>query len=128
MVFVWPAATAYAFYLGTLTWYNIFIAFNEEMSCCHKLLSPFVLLLYPLWIAPVTLLVGLAGAAASISWYWDSWTDAVTTCLDCGFFNWFCNLVGFGDASPYHVIVMRAEGFQKPPCAAAHEGAAGTDV
>ena len=33
--FLWIFCTLYAFYLGTLTWYNVFIFYNEQRSCCH---------------------------------------------------------------------------------------------
>ena len=45
--FAWVYATLSAFYTGTLTWYNVFTHYNEERGCCHKLLSPLVLLAYP---------------------------------------------------------------------------------
>jgi hypothetical protein len=37
-----------------MTLFNIFVYYNEERSCCHTLLSPFILLLYPFWIVPVS--------------------------------------------------------------------------
>ena len=33
--FLWIFCTFYAFYIGTITWYNIFIYYNEQRSCCH---------------------------------------------------------------------------------------------
>lgn len=33
--FLWIFCTFYAFYMGTITWYNIFIYYNEQRSCCH---------------------------------------------------------------------------------------------
>jgi hypothetical protein len=39
-----------------MTLFNIFVYYNEERSCCHTLLSPFILLLYPFWIVPVSIL------------------------------------------------------------------------
>lgn len=33
--FLWLFCTFYAFYMGTLTWYNIFIYYNEQRTCCH---------------------------------------------------------------------------------------------
>jgi hypothetical protein len=38
-----------------MTLFNIFVYYNEERSCCHTLLSPFILLLYPFWIVPVSI-------------------------------------------------------------------------
>jgi hypothetical protein len=33
--FLWLFCTLYAFYMGTLTWYNVFIYYNEQRTCCH---------------------------------------------------------------------------------------------
>ena len=33
--FLWIFCTFYALYMGTITWYNIFIYYNEQRSCCH---------------------------------------------------------------------------------------------
>ncbi len=98
-------ATVQAFYLGTLTWYNVFLHYNEERSCCHKLLSPLVLLIYPLWIAPVTLLLGVYGSLAQLSWYLDSWLECVRH-PDRGFFAYVCNLLDIPDSCPYQVVLL----------------------
>ena len=95
-------ATLLSFYLGTLTWYNIFLHYNEERGCCHKLLSPFVLLAYPFWIVPVTAGLGAFGALLQVSWYWDSWLQALRA-PDGGFFAWFCDCIGVPDSAPYRV-------------------------
>lgn len=107
-------ATLQAFYLGTLTWYNVFIHYNEERSCLHKLLSPGILLLYPLWIIPCTIVIGLFGALFQVSWYFDSWLDALRT-PDGGFFRWFCeDFVGLTDCSPYRVILLSSSDYERP--------------
>lgn len=103
--FLWIYSTFWAFYLGTLTWYNIFIYFNEEKNCLWKLCSPFVLIVYPFWIVPVTFLLGLGASLLQISWYFDSWLHAIRT-PDAGFFSWFCNYLNLPDCSPYQVILL----------------------
>ncbi len=36
------------FYYGTLTWYNIFLVYNEERTFCHKItVCPFLIIFYP---------------------------------------------------------------------------------
>ena len=86
--------------------YNIFIHYNEDLTCCHKLLSPFVLLAYPLWIAPVTVLVGLwGGTVGQISWHWDAWVEAVRS-PDSGFMGWACAQLNLPDCSPYQVVFI----------------------
>ena len=106
--FMWIWSTIQAFFLGSMTWYNIFLHYNEERSCCHKLLSPLVLLNYPFWIAPVTLFLGLYGGLAQISWYWDSWVKAIRD-PDSGFMGWFCGFVNLPDCSPYQIVFLESD-------------------
>jgi hypothetical protein len=101
-------STLQAFFLGSMTWFNIFIYYNEERTCCHKLLSPFILLLYPFWILPVTLGLGLYGAVRCISWYWDSWLAEVRN-PDSGFMAWICTRLTLPDCAPYQVVLLSAE-------------------
>ncbi len=106
-------ATLSAFVTGTLTWYSIFVRLNEDRGCCWRLLSPLVLLAYPLWIAPVTLCLGLYGTASQVSWYLDSWLAALAA-PDGGFFCWFCNWIGDPESSPYQVILLTARDYERP--------------
>ena len=101
-------STFQAFFLGSMTWYNIFLYYNEEKTCCHKLLSPLILLFYPLWIVPVTIGLGLYGGLRCISWYWDSWIAEVTN-PDCGFMAWVCTKLSLPDCAPYQVVLLSAE-------------------
>ena len=39
--FMWIFCTFYAFYMGTITWYNIFIYYNEQRSCCHTVIEKY---------------------------------------------------------------------------------------
>ena len=41
--FLWIFCTLYAFYMGTLTWYNIFIYYNEQRTCCHTVTTTYSL-------------------------------------------------------------------------------------
>ena len=41
-------------------------------------MSPFVLLLYPVWIIPVTFGLGIYGGFSQISWYWPNWRKELT--------------------------------------------------
>ena len=91
-----------------MTWYNIFLHYNEERTCCHKLLSPFVLLFYPIWIVPVTLGLCLYGGIRCISWYWDSYWNEITN-PDSGFCHWICEQLNLPDCSPYQVVLLSAD-------------------
>ena len=37
---MWVFCSLYSFYMGTLTWYNIFIHYNEQRTCCHTVRYP----------------------------------------------------------------------------------------
>ena len=84
-----------------------------------KLLSPLVLLAYPLWIVPVTLALGVYGAGAQVSWYYDSWSMSLAA-PDGGFFYWACDAVGLGECAPYQVILISSQqqDFDRPPTGA----------
>lgn len=104
--FLWIFCTFYAFYMGTLTWYNIFIYYNEQRTCCHTIfVSPCVLLIYPVWILPVTLGLGLYGGVSQVSWYWSNWRKELTD-PEKGFYGWFCNKLALPDCAPYQVVIL----------------------
>jgi len=104
--FLWVWCTLYAFYMGTITWYNVFIYYNEQRSCCQTIfVSPCVLLLYPVWILPATILLGVYGAFAQISWTWHTWRRQVGD-PEKGFFGWLCNKMALPDCSPYQVVIL----------------------
>jgi len=112
--FLWIFCTFYAFYMGTLTWYNIFIYYNEQRTCCHTVfVSPWVLLLYPVWILPVTLGLGLYGGLSQVSWRGDLWRKELTD-PEKGFYGWFCNRLNLPDCSPYQVVILTAGGAEDP--------------
>lgn len=112
--FLWIFCTFYAFYMGTITWYNIFIYYNEQRSCCHTIfVSPFVLLLYPVWIIPVTFGLGIYGGFSQISWYWPNWRKELTD-PEKGFFGWLCNKLRIPDCSPYQVVILTSLGSEDP--------------
>jgi len=92
--------------VGTLTWYNVFIYYNEQRTCCHTIfVSPCVLLLYPVWILPVTLLLGLYGGYSQLAWSWERWRQEVLD-PEKGFYGWICNKMALPDCSPYQVVIL----------------------
>ena len=66
--FVWLYSTLQAFVLGSMTLFNIFVYYNEERTCCHTLMSPFILLMYPFWIVPVTVILGIYAAIVQVNY------------------------------------------------------------
>lgn len=100
------AGSIYSFYIGTLMWYNIFTYVTEEPRFIWRiLLSPFLILLYPLFIVVCTLSLGLYAGLAQVSWFFDSWQKEITD-LEKGFYGWLCSVVHLEDCSPYEVIVL----------------------
>ena len=92
--------------------------------------SPFVLLLYPVWIIPVTFGLGIYGGFSQVSWYWPNWRKELTDpekgdwltpwCLEpfspfcSGFFGWLCNKLRIPDCSPYQVVILTSLGNEDP--------------
>lgn len=106
--FSWLLSILYAFYMGTISWYNVFIYFNEQKSCCHTIfVSPIILLLYPVWILPVALLLGTYSGWTILSWDCTTLRQKLSD-PERGFYGWICNKVGLPDCSPYQVVVLSA--------------------
>lgn len=96
----------YSFYLGTITWYNVFTYYTEEKPIlCRILVSPFLILLYPFLIVIFTVGLGLYAGIVQISWFLDSWYKEITD-LEKGFYGWLCAALKHEDCSPYEVVVL----------------------
>ncbi|KAG7253982.1 hypothetical protein CRUP_025534, partial [Coryphaenoides rupestris] len=66
-----------SFYYGTLTWYNVFLVYNEERTFWHKItVCPFLIVFYPLLIMPVALSLALYSAVVQVSWAFGAWWQA----------------------------------------------------
>ncbi|XP_057191625.1 transmembrane protein 169 isoform X2 [Triplophysa rosa] len=104
VVFVLSFITS--FYYGTLTWYNVFLVYNEERTFCHKItICPFLIVFYPVLIVPVALSLGLYSAAVQVSWAFSEWWISVRD-LEKGFCGWACGKLGLEDCSPYSVVEL----------------------
>ncbi|PNF38571.1 Transmembrane protein 169 [Cryptotermes secundus] len=96
----------YSFYMGTITWYNVFTYYTEEKPIlCRILVSPFLILLYPFLIIIFTIGLGLYAGIVQMSWYLDSWYKEITD-LEKGFYGWLCATLKHEDCSPYEVVVL----------------------
>ncbi|KAL4609008.1 transmembrane protein 169 isoform X1 [Arapaima gigas] len=95
-----------SFYYGTLTWYNVFLVYNEERTFCHKVtVCPFLIIFYPVLIMAVSLSLGLYAAVVQVSWAFSRWWGAVRD-LEKGFCGWACGKLGLEDCSPYSVVEL----------------------
>lgn len=104
--FSFIASMVYSFYIGTITWYNIFTLYSERKPLGYRILVPPVLILmYPFFIVTCSVGLGLFAGVRQISWRWDSWRKEFAD-LEKGFFGWFCNSVDLSECSPYEVVVL----------------------
>lgn len=104
VVFVLSFITS--FYYGTLTWYNVFLVYNEERTFCHKItICPFLIIFYPVLIVAVSLSLGLYSAVVQVSWAFSEWWISVRD-LEKGFCGWACGKLGLEDCSPYSVVEL----------------------
>lgn len=95
-----------SFYYGTLTWYNIFLVYNEERSFLHKItLCPLLILSYPVLIVVLCVCMGVYAAVNQLSWVFGEWWLAVRD-LEKGFCGWMCGKLGLEDCAPYNVVEL----------------------
>ncbi|KAG9271652.1 transmembrane protein 169 [Astyanax mexicanus] len=95
-----------SFYYGTLTWYNVFLVYNEERTFWHKItICPFLIIFYPMLIMVVSLSLGLYSAVVQVSWAFSEWWLSVKD-LEKGFCGWACGKLGLEDCSPYSIVEL----------------------
>lgn len=104
--FVILVTSVYSFYIGTLTWYNMFTYFNEEKSFFYRLvMSPVLILTYPFAIALCTIGLGLYAGWVQLSMQLTSWLNEIAD-VEKGFYGWLCGILKLSDCSPYEVVVL----------------------
>nr|CAD7585935.1 unnamed protein product [Timema genevievae] len=104
--FVVAVSGLYSFYVGTLTWYNVFTYYTEEKPLvCRVLVSPILILLYPFLILVLTLGLGVYAGLVQVSWFLESWYKEISD-LEKGFYGWLCAALGYEDCAPYEVVVL----------------------
>lgn len=95
-----------SFYYGTLTWYNVFLVYNEERTFWHKItICPFLIVFYPMLIMPMALSLALYSTLAQVSWVFSEWWLSVRD-LEKGFCGWACGKLGLEDCSPYSIVEL----------------------
>ncbi|XP_063069043.1 transmembrane protein 169 [Engraulis encrasicolus] len=104
VVFVLSFITS--FYFGTITWYNVFLVYNEERTFWHKItLCPFLIIFYPMLIMAVSVSLAVYSAVVQVSWAFGEWWQAVRD-LEKGFCGWACGKLGLEDCAPYSVVEL----------------------
>lgn len=104
--FVAITSSVYSFYIGTLTWYNMFNYFNEEKTYWHKLfLSPLLIVSYPICIVLCTVGLGLYAGLIQISIEFNRWINEISD-IEKGFYGWLCGVLHLSDCSPYEVVIL----------------------
>ncbi|XP_078462727.1 transmembrane protein 169 [Lampetra planeri] len=121
--FAFVASLVVAFYYGTITWYNVFLVYNEQRTFWHKVtLCPLLMLLYPLLIAVTSLSLAAYAAVAQLSWSFTAWWGAVSD-PEKGFFGWLCSHLGLEECAPYSIVELIESGAAPP----GHGGGGGGD-
>lgn len=104
--FVMMISCIYAFYMGTLTWYNIFTYYNEEKSCFYRLfMSPILIVVYPIAICLCTIGLAIYSGFIQISMKFAKWSNEISD-VEKGFYGWLCNFLRLSDCSPYEVVIL----------------------
>lgn len=104
--FVVLITSIYAFYIGTITWYNMFTYFNEEKSYWHRLvMSPLLVIAYPIGILLCTIGLAVYSGIVQISTKFVKWSNEIAD-IEKGFYGWLCNFLHLSDCSPYEVVIL----------------------
>ncbi|XP_075385640.1 transmembrane protein 169-like [Tenrec ecaudatus] len=101
-----PVVCILSFYYGTITWYNIFLVYNEERTFWHKIsYCPCLVLFYPVLIMALASSLGLYAAVVQLSWSWGAWWHAAQD-MEKGFCGWLCSKLDLEDCSPYSIVEL----------------------
>ncbi|KAM5127185.1 transmembrane protein 169 [Mantella aurantiaca] len=95
-----------SFYYGTITWYNIFLVYNEERTFWHKItICPFLIIFYPIIIVVVSSSLAVYTTVTQLSWSFGDWWCCVRD-MEKGFCGWLCSKLGLEDCSPYSIVEL----------------------
>ncbi|XP_063705152.1 transmembrane protein 169-like [Culicoides brevitarsis] len=96
----------YCFYIGTLTWYNLFNFFSQEKTILHRIfVPPLLFVAYPVTILLFTAGLALYGGFKQLSLRFHVWFNEVCD-LEKGFYGWLCGFLSLSECSPYEVIIL----------------------
>lgn len=104
--FVTIVTGVYSFYIGTITWYNMFNYFYEEKSYVHKvLMSPLLVVAYPVLIVLCTVGLAIYAGLVQLSVQFTRWFNEIAD-IEKGFYGWLCGMLHLSDCSPYEVVIL----------------------
>lgn len=115
--FVTLISSIYSFYIGTITWYNVFNYMHEEKSIIIRLLmSPILVAAYPIYIVVCSLGLGLYAGFVQLSFQFSTWCNEIAD-IEKGFYGWLCSILHLSDCSPYEVVILTdiREELTQPP-------------
>uniref|UniRef100_UPI00358FB39D transmembrane protein 169 n=1 Tax=Myxine glutinosa TaxID=7769 RepID=UPI00358FB39D len=104
--FVFAVALVVAFYYGTITWYNVFLVYNEQRTFWHKVtLCPLLMLFYPPLIMAASIALALHAVTSQITCTFAMWWQAARD-PEKGFFGWLCSHLGLEECAPYSIVEL----------------------
>lgn len=104
--FVTFISSIYSFYIGTITWYNVFNYMHEEKSILIRLLmSPILVATYPIYIVVSSVGLGIYAGFVQLSLEFSAWCNEVAD-IEKGFYGWLCSFLHLSDCSPYEVVIL----------------------
>lgn len=104
--FVTLVTSIYSFYIGTLTWYNVFNYMHEEKSILMRLLlSPILVAAYPIYIVVCSVGLGIYAGFVQLNFIFSAWCNEIAD-IEKGFYGWLCSFLHLSDCSPYEVVIL----------------------
>lgn len=103
--FVVLITSIYAFYIGTITWYNMFSCALEKSYLHRLVMSPLLVIAYPIGILLCTIGLAVYSGIVQISTQFTKWSNEIAD-IEKGFFGWLCNFLHLADCSPYEVVIL----------------------
>ncbi|XP_070535428.1 transmembrane protein 169-like [Ptychodera flava] len=96
-------------YLGTITWYGVFVHYYDDKGIAYRiLLCPVLIIFYPPAIVLLTLGIALYAAFIQISWFFTSWKRDFTD-WEKGFYGWLCSKLHLEEFCAYDVVEVTGE-------------------
>lgn len=97
---------AFTFYIGTITWYNIYINLSEDRTIWHKIFfCPLLIIFFPFIIPIPSIIVAIYAMFIQISWNISSWSKEWRD-LEKGFFVWLCHIFKIPECVPYEIVII----------------------